>query len=192
MNTLLLDNKIEILTKTIPKIIYYTSLDKKISENTGCYGLIKKNSSYGYDYQIFDNKECQDFIKKHFTERVLTCYNKLIPASYRSDFFRTCVLYINGGIYMDLGLLLTKNIDNLLDKYNVILTKDQFWGGVDNLILYGFTMTYPKNIFFLKILEDICLNIEKLNKGKNSLDLTGPGCVGRVFEKYYEFTPLKI
>ena len=53
-------------------------------------------------FHLYDEEECKEFIKENFEEEVLNAYNSLIPCSYKSDLWRFCVLYINGGIYMDI------------------------------------------------------------------------------------------
>ena len=42
------------------------------------------------------------FIKSHFSKRVLYAYDKLIPGAFKADLWRYCIIYINGGIYIDI------------------------------------------------------------------------------------------
>ena len=79
--------------------------------------------SPGYQISLFDDYDCREFIKNNFDKTILYCYDMLLPGAYRADFWRYCVLYKNGGIYVDAGLKLMVNLDRYLD-YDLILVKD--------------------------------------------------------------------
>ena len=51
---------------------------------------------------LYDEADCRAFISVHFDPSVLQAYDALIPCSYKSDLWRYCVLFINGGIYIDI------------------------------------------------------------------------------------------
>ena len=55
-----------------------------------------------FNCHVYDENECRLFIQTNFDLDILKSYNSLIPCSYKSDLWRFCVLYINGGIYMDI------------------------------------------------------------------------------------------
>ena len=71
---------------------------------------------------------CRDFIAKHFSEEVVYTFDKLKPGAYKADLWRYCVMYITGGIYLDIKMCpvngfrfdyLLKIINYLFkDKYN--------------------------------------------------------------------------
>ena len=58
-----------------------------------------------YSHYLYTNKDCDDFIRKHYsgsdTEKA---YFRINPAfgSARADFWRYCVLYHYGGVYLDI------------------------------------------------------------------------------------------
>jgi mannosyltransferase OCH1-like enzyme len=68
---------------------------KKVVEN------IKTNNPK-FEHYLFDDNDCRVFIKEKFPEEVLDAYDRLIPGAYKADLWRYCVLYIHGGIYMDI------------------------------------------------------------------------------------------
>ena len=63
-----------------------------------------KSQNPRFEHYLFDDNDCREFIKTHFSIDVLNAYDRLIPAAYKADLWRYCVLYINGGIYMDIKL----------------------------------------------------------------------------------------
>ena len=51
---------------------------------------------------LYDEADCRAFISVHFDPTVLYAYDSLVPCSYKSDLWRYCVLYIKGGVYVDI------------------------------------------------------------------------------------------
>ena len=97
----------------IPLHLYQTwhtkDLPQKMKENLE----FNKYANPKITFHLYDDSECREFIKNNFEPDVLEAYNSLIPCSYKSDLWRYCVLYINGGIYLDI-------------KYNYIWLHNQF------------------------------------------------------------------
>lgn len=142
------------------------------------------------DFYIYDNDNAIDFIKNNFDISVLDAYNKLIPDSYKSDLLRYCLLYINGGIYLDIKFKFTIPIIKLIAKYQSIFVKD--FNHCDNATLTGFIITEPKNPIFLDCIKQIIYNIENDIYGDNSLFPTGPCLLGSITKKYNNIFKLKM
>jgi len=53
-----------------------------------------------FEYYLFDDNDCREFIKEHFDTEVLDAYNNLIPCAYKANLLRYRVLYIHGGIWI--------------------------------------------------------------------------------------------
>ena len=56
---------------------------------------------------FFSQVDCEEFIIESIKEgkldnNVLLAYTKLIQYAFKSDLSRLCLLYINGGIYLDI------------------------------------------------------------------------------------------
>lgn len=171
------------LMDKIPRIIYYTT-DKKLTKDLKIYKLIEKNEKRGFETKIFDTNESRNFIKNNFPDEVLLCYDLLTPISYKSDLFRYCVLYINGGIYIDLGVLIIDSIDKLLN-FDLVLVKDRIYDGIPHLVWNGFIMAKPNNKLFMNCINNICKKVFAFDKGKTSLDVTGPSLFGHTINRYY-------
>ena len=65
-------------------------------------GLVNKWKTYNptYKHILYDNSDCLNFIKNNFGKEYLITYNKIIPGAFKADFWRYCILYIKGGIYV--------------------------------------------------------------------------------------------
>ena len=100
----------------IPKIIYRTYKKDKISKFQDV--LDKTEKITGYEQVIYDDEEIEDFIKKHYPERILKAYKSINPeyGAVKADFFRYLLIYIKGGIYMDIKSGPVKNFNDIIEK----------------------------------------------------------------------------
>lgn len=89
-------------TKIPLKLFTFYHDVNKMSENMKLNydKMVSENSEF--NVEIFDIKTGREFIETHFNNDVLEAYDTLKPYSYKSDLFRFCHLYINGGIYVDI------------------------------------------------------------------------------------------
>ena len=174
--------------------------------------LIKKNPST--KFFLYDDKECEDFIKENFDSNVYTAFKNLIPGAYRADLWRYCILYINGGIYLDIKFDTMNNFffGDYLDKEyfvldqpykeNVPIQKDiefinhphffqelqkrKTWKS-KNGIYNGFMICAKENPYLKKCIDRIVIHVKTKYYGHNSLYPTGPGLLGEIyFEHDYE------
>jgi mannosyltransferase OCH1-like enzyme len=104
--------------KKIPLNIYQTWHTKELPPNLLKYNNILKKNNPEFTFYLYDENECREFIKKHFNKNVLDAYDKLIPYAYKADLWRYCILYINGGIYLDIKYYTINNFKllTLTDK----------------------------------------------------------------------------
>ena len=99
--------------------LYQCYHNKKYIPNK-VYDNVKKYAS-NYNHLIFDDDECLDYIKNNYDDKVLETYNKLKNKAHKADLFRYCILYKEGGLYMDIKVELIKDISNLFDP-NILTT----------------------------------------------------------------------
>ena len=101
----------------------------------------------------------------------------MIPCSYKSDLWRFCVLYINGGVYIDIKYQCTNNF-----KFIALTEKEYFVRDIPlNCIYTALIVTLPKNEILLKCIYQIVQNVNDKYYGNDPLDPTGPGLLGRYF-----------
>lgn len=159
----------------------YHTLDLPMHMKKNVEELKKHNPEF--TYRLFDDIMCREFIQNHFDQNILKAFDSLIPGAYKADLWRYCVLYIHGGIYMDIKL---KCVDNfklveLLDKEYYV--KDRLSGG-RNGIYQAFMINLPKNPILLKCIQQIVQNVRHKFYGKNPLSITGPQLVSNYFSQH--------
>lgn len=139
---------------------------------------IKKDNPE-FKYKCFNDNECTEFIKENFDEKVLDAYNRIIPGTYRADFWRYCILYINGGIYLDAKM---KPINGF--KFIAVTDKEYFcrdFDGSGRGVVNCFMVTKPKNEILLKAINAIVENVNNKYYGESPLAPTGPLLLKRFF-----------
>lgn len=95
----------------IPNNIYQTWSSKKLPEKMAENRSLLIKRTPGFKHYLYDDDDCRNFLAQHFKPAVLTAYDRLIPGAYKADLWRYCVLYINGGIYMDVKLNFAPGFD---------------------------------------------------------------------------------
>jgi mannosyltransferase OCH1-like enzyme len=130
-----------------------------------------------FEHFLFDDNDCRNFIKDNFNSDVLNAYNSLVPGAYKADLWRYCVLYIHGGIYMDIKL-------KCINGFKLIeLTENNHY--VNDRILpisiYNALMvSQPGNPLLWKAIYRVVINVNNKFYGKTPLDPTGPIMLGKI------------
>ena len=111
--------------KQIINIWHTKTVNTNMASNNSVF--VSKIRDNEFIYHYLDNEDCTKIIKdsvdsKIFNENVLYAYNKLAPYAYKADLARYCILYLHGGIYIDMKW---KCINNFFFN-NLDLTKEYF------------------------------------------------------------------
>ena len=132
-----------------------------------------------FNYYLYDDKMCYDFIKKHFNKEILYTYDKIIPGAFKSDFWRYCVLYIHGGIYIDIKYKCKIKLLYFTDKEYFV--KDRI--GINNKLgIYQALLICNKNNPILKkAIDEIVLRCKNNIIGINPLEFSGPQLLLKYF-----------
>jgi mannosyltransferase OCH1-like enzyme len=130
-------------------------------------------------FHLYDEDDCREFISQNFDKDVLNAYNSLLPCSYKSDLWRFCILYINGGIYMDIKYRCVNGFKfiSLTEKEHFV--KDR----PEDCVYTALISCLPKNEIMLNCINKIVENVKNKYYGKNWLYPTGPGLLGSFFTK---------
>ena len=173
--------KLKLENSKIPLVIYQTWITKVVPEKMAKTIEKIKNANPEFEHKLFDDTDCRNFIINNFNENVLYAYDNLIPGAFKADLWRYCVLYIHGGIYVDIKYEPINDFKfiDLIDKdYFVLDRASHFKGhiGIYNALL----ISQPNNPIFLKLIKAIIDNVKNKNYGINALSVTGPSLVGRI------------
>lgn len=167
----------------IPLNIFQTWHTKKLPH------LMKKNSNYirssnpKFNYFLYDDDDCSEFIRNNFDENVFNAYNSLIPGAYKADLWRYCILYIKGGIYLDIKYKPVNNFKfiNLTEKEHFVLDADD--RGIYNALM----VCLPNNNLLLRAINQIVLNVQNKFYGSSPLEPTGPLLLSSLIENSREY-----
>jgi hypothetical protein len=85
----------------VPLVIYQTWYTKQLPPKMKQYIEYLKHKNPEFDHYLYDDNDCRNFIKDNFDNYVLDAYDRLIPGAYKADLWRYCILYKQGGIYLD-------------------------------------------------------------------------------------------
>jgi mannosyltransferase OCH1-like enzyme len=165
-------------TSIIPNNLFQTwhSLDlpyymKKNSE------LLKENNPE-FNYYVYDDKMCRDFIMDYFDEDTLFAYDSLIPGAFKADLWRYCILYVYGGIYLDIKY-------NCVEGFKLIsmINEERFVRDYNRGIYQAFLVCLPKNEILMKCIHSIIQNVKNESYLTGPLDITGPQLMNRYFTR---------
>jgi mannosyltransferase OCH1-like enzyme len=126
---------------------------------------------------LYDENECRQFIEQYFDTSIVQAYDALIPCSYKADLWRFCILYIHGGIYMDIKY-------KPMNGFRLIgLTdKEYFVRDADPTNVYtALIVTMTKNEKLLRCIHQIVENVKTKFYGSCPLSPTGPKLLGTFF-----------
>ena len=174
----------------IPKLIHQTfykrtGLHPKIEENIA--SLVANNP--GWTHNFYTDDDCVDFIKQHYGQEMLDTYFKINPSygAARSDLFRYLLIYVVGGVYLDIKSSVAVSLDKLTANTEYILTH---WTKPAQGIFdkdepeYGefqqwHVIAAPKHPFLEAVIDRVVKNIHdpansKLHGKLGVIRLTGP------------------
>jgi len=123
-----------------------------------------------FNHYLFDDNDSREFIKTFFKPDVLETYDRLIPGAYKSDLWRYCILFIKGGIYLDIKYAPLNGFKfiNLCENEHLVMDADGV--GIYNALM----VCKPGNLLLFKAIRRIVENVKNRFYGSNPLCPTGP------------------
>lgn len=129
-------------------------------------------ASGGWSYNFYSDAEAAKFIADHFPPQVLDAFHAVMPGAFKADLFRYCVLFIEGGIWADVDVLLTSNLDLLFpDDVGFAVPLDEFRGGLWN----GLIASAPGHPLLAGAIE---MAVNHIRHRFTIIDLAGLFCPG--------------
>ena len=160
-------------------------LPNKMNINT--IQLQKQNPEF--EYYLYDDNDCREFIKSNFPSDVLNTFDMLVPGAYKADLWRYCILYIHGGIYLDIKYKCMNNFKliHLTYKEHFVLERPSFWENDTYGIYNALICSKPRNSILLDCINSIVDNVKNNYYGINPLYPTGPGLLGKLYFNKYKY-----
>ena len=154
----------------IPCDIYQTWHTKLLPPKMQSRVDTLKSQNPRFRHFLFDDSDCRIFIQTHFHSDVLYAYDHLIPGAYKADLWRLCVLYIHGGIYLDIKLICINGFKLIELTERNHFVKDRFGLGMYNALM----ISQSGNVFLWKCIQTIVKNVKNRFYGQGPLEPTGP------------------
>ena len=155
---------------------YPESMERIIEE-------VRKNNPE-FDYRIFSDQMCRSFINDNFDKSVVEAYDTLIPDAYKSDLWRYCVLYIFGGIYLDIKFRPVNGFtfNSMVNKEYFVQDRPEHFH--DRYGVYsGLIICKAKSEIMLDCIAKVVKNVKERVYGHNPLYPTGPGVLSAFVPK---------
>ena len=89
----------------VPPVVYQTWHTKDMHYVWVEQFRTMKELNSHIEFKLFTDQECREYIKANFDNKVLWAYDTLAPTAFKADLWRYCVLYKEGGVYLDIKLL---------------------------------------------------------------------------------------
>jgi len=162
----------------IPKIVHQTWKIKDKEDDFHRLLLSRhEKMSPSWTFILYDDKDIDTFLEENFSSQVIRAYKSINPryGASRADFFRYCVLYVYGGVYLDFKSLIRKDLDQMKmsvdseddDLLIVGHWKSTVWKEIledpKGEIMNWVMMSTPKNPMLKKVIEQMVLNIESFS-----------------------------
>ncbi|BCS83182.1 glycosyltransferase [Cotonvirus japonicus] len=140
----------------IPNIIHQIWIqgEDKIPSKLNSFYLNCQKVNNNFKHEFWDNDRIINLLQEKFSPEHVDLYNRYTIFAQKADFARYAILYVHGGIYLDMDMVCIKNLSPFL-KYGLFFTPKPFYkifGGYLNGII-GVRPNHPvfkiviKNIF---------------------------------------------
>lgn len=163
----------------IPKIVMQTWKDRHIPHKWKKSVKSIKKFLPDWKYVLLTDKDNDEFVYKYFPDFYV--YFKNFPYGIqRADAIRYMWLYVNGGLYMDLDLVILKPIEELFtcDTELYLVHSSNISMYLTNSIM----ASKPRSSFWLKMIEEMKTDVPWYSFGKHItvMNSAGPGRLSKV------------
>jgi hypothetical protein len=143
-----------------------------------CYEQIKKLYP-NEEYHLYSGEELEEIIKSNFDTDVYKSYQKLKPYACKADLARYCLLYLYGGLYVDLNIKLINTIPDLDKLYffafrDIVKSSKRSWSVANSIIF-----STKKSKIMKKCIDIIVENCKNEYYGISVLDVSACIVLGK-------------
>lgn len=186
----------------IPNIIHQTFISTKLPVEITNIIINNKKICTNCEFRFYDDNDCDIFIKNNFEEKVYNAYKSIndVYGAMKADFFRYCVLYKIGGIYLDIKSIIKTPIFKILNKDDICVldiprNNLEPWRTNSPTYEQWLLIFAPNHPYLLEMINTMVNYIEikyepKINNNKiintkqKILFITGPDSFTQVINKY--------
>lgn len=170
----------------IPKNIHQTWKTKEPNRSIDDLRTTWINKNPEFEYEYYDDNDIKTFIGTHFDERINACYDRILNGSLKADFFRYCVIYIKGGVYIDIDISCEKPLTSMFnfDEIHLITTTDNWKNNKNDRIYQAFLGGEANCSLFMNAINHICTCIETQKHKTNIFELSGPTIFSKLLKTY--------
>jgi hypothetical protein len=114
-----------------------------------------------YTHVVMDDDDLEKFIVYYFKDNVIETFRSLKTGAHKADLARYCLLYIFGGLYMDIKVELIKPLSQIFNKGD-----DVFYSVISNQsdhIHQAIIKTPSRNTLFLSLIDYIVITKNPYN-----------------------------
>ena len=98
--------------KTLRPNLFLTYMSKDRVPQKVWHGL--SNFARYFNIRFFDDTDCDNYLRTYFEPSVIQRYYLLNSGAHRADLWRYCVLWREGGLYMDIKTHLIRPLEDIL------------------------------------------------------------------------------
>ncbi|MBR5621713.1 MAG: hypothetical protein IKW49_00840 [Opitutales bacterium] len=163
----------------IPKIIWQTNFSEKSTLPIYLNYRFNRLLASDFEHRYVSTEARLKFFRETplpFMPDALEVYEKLADGAAQADFWRIAVLYLEGGIYMDIDATLVAPLSRLLEGEPVAL----YIGKKKDDVTNYFLATTPRNPVFKEALLQIRENILSYSGNESVFVTTGPAALKKV------------
>ena len=166
----------------IPKWIFRAGNDSLDNLAPEIIDLYTKQLEQNLDYELFyfSEQDREDFINDLGDEHIKTTYDKLIPPTYKVDFFKYLLMYNFGGVYFDFSMESLIPLKTLIHTFKEVLAKD--FGSQEGLCS-GFMASIKGTSLMEGAIERCISNVRYNLICREPLDVTGPSMFGVIYKR---------
>ncbi len=157
----------------VPLNIFQTWHTVNLPVNMKKNVALLKEQNPEFNYYLYDDDMCREFIKNNFDEEVVYTFDKLMPGAYKSDLWRCCVLYIYGGIYLDIKYKCVNGFKLINLTKQEHFARDRLHDGLVG-IYQAMLVCMPNNYILYKSIKLIIENVKNNVYGHCALSPCGP------------------
>lgn len=143
-------------TRRIPKIVFQT-YDKLEFVPPKVYANVAEFAA-GYKHVVLDDAACRQFLARHYAPEIGAKFASIRGGAHKADLLRYCLLYVHGGVYLDIKTELTRPIDALFDDARaslyVVHDIEVPWR-IGKVVYNGVIASVPRDPLFLRLIAGI-------------------------------------